>query len=759
MESTIFNEADEFVHEELLHSYDQIPPRLYASSSAAKKLNFSSCSDRHDSCVSNPNTISSQKNSNFNGPTERNPTPNPSAELHCIRSSTLSPPYTKRKALHQSLIPEVSLINNNMNSSISCNLKNGHEYMDHSGFLSHASMVNLTGSQQEKEHISSSGETNRFDTAYSAFRGRSNLQDQYYVDESSVANLQLNSAMVKLGLQIHEEEKEENNSHRYNAIFSSDNQQIKLNSASAMIASGCNSFAAKNNNLLHGSLCNLPDTSRTKAYFAGVMPVRCASSIFNNQSVQSTEMHRSSSNFPQSMTRRLQDDSYAHSLCQESFSSSSSALRMRDSPCLNISSSSRTIPTKIFLPAHDQMQMMIRPEVTCGSERNIIVRKHFDLSRFEMSSIADIRTLSRQQCIEKGLPWQYSDGEYAQSAYLLHHHHESGHLTPPPLMKTSKCLLIPDQRILPENRSLSNGVLEGRNNQYIDMEPMANSINQQKITQFYRQLAVQKERLMHMQSKNFLNGNIQQYNQVEVPSRVSRTVYSSGMGTHELIRDFQDNASFPDMNHSRLYTQGTCHYSHHRHESSLASRKGFFNGELEKINQFPNLRNQNRDTNYGRINGEFSSTISATDRKITENNLKLEPSVSNGRLFHSTTDETNCMSNLAMPDSKSSNGVDSMQEILKLMSLDDIEGRIYNIARDQHGCRLLQRKLDEAKFEDVEKVLKEIKDHVVELMTDPFGNYLVQKLLDICNEVQYTAILEAVTKNNNLVDISLNMHG
>ena len=241
MESTIFNEADEFVHEELLHSYDQIPPRLYASSSAAKKLNFSSCSDRHDSCVSNPDTISSEKNSNFNGPTERN-TPNPPAEVHCIRSSTLSPPYTKCKAVHQSLNPEVSLINNNMNSNISRNLKNGQEYMDHSGFLSHASMVNLTGSQHEQEYISSSGETKRFDTAYPAFRGRSNLQGQYYVDESSVANLQLNSAMVKLGLQIHEEEKEENNSHRYNAIFSSDNQRIKLNSASAMIASGGNSF-------------------------------------------------------------------------------------------------------------------------------------------------------------------------------------------------------------------------------------------------------------------------------------------------------------------------------------------------------------------------------------------------------------------------------------------------------------------------------------------------------------------------------------
>lgn len=104
-------------------------------------------------------------------------------------------------------------------------------------------------------------------------------------------------------------------------------------------------------------------------------------------------------------------------------------------------------------------------------------------------------------------------------------------------------------------------------------------------------------------------------------------------------------------------------------------------------------------------------------------------------------------------------GTETLQQLLKFTSLDDLEGRIFSVAKDQHGCRFLQRKLDEAKPDDVEKIFQEIKEHVVQLMTDPFGNYLVQKLLDACNEVHRTAILEAVTKNDDLISISLNMHG
>eukprot|EP00252_Welwitschia_mirabilis_P019721 TRINITY_DN4646_c0_g1_i4.p1 TRINITY_DN4646_c0_g1~~TRINITY_DN4646_c0_g1_i4.p1 ORF type:complete len:925 (-),score=199.35 TRINITY_DN4646_c0_g1_i4:717-3491(-) len=96
----------------------------------------------------------------------------------------------------------------------------------------------------------------------------------------------------------------------------------------------------------------------------------------------------------------------------------------------------------------------------------------------------------------------------------------------------------------------------------------------------------------------------------------------------------------------------------------------------------------------------------------------------------------------------------------KYSSLDEVQGRIYFVARDQHGCRFLQRKFDEGSAEDIKKIFVEIIDHIIQLMTDPFGNYLVQKLLEVCNEDQKMQILYAVTrKPSELVNISLNMHG
>lgn len=95
----------------------------------------------------------------------------------------------------------------------------------------------------------------------------------------------------------------------------------------------------------------------------------------------------------------------------------------------------------------------------------------------------------------------------------------------------------------------------------------------------------------------------------------------------------------------------------------------------------------------------------------------------------------------------------------KYTTLKEVEGHIYGIAKDQHGCRFLQRKFEEGISEDVQKIFVEIIDHVVELMTDPFGNYLVQKLLEVCDEVQRMEILYKVTGKDQLVTISLNMHG
>lgn len=97
--------------------------------------------------------------------------------------------------------------------------------------------------------------------------------------------------------------------------------------------------------------------------------------------------------------------------------------------------------------------------------------------------------------------------------------------------------------------------------------------------------------------------------------------------------------------------------------------------------------------------------------------------------------------------------------LAKYTSLAEVEGKIYQIAKDQHGCRFLQKQFDEGGPGEVEKIFREIIGHVVELMTDPFGNYLIQKLLECCNQEQRQAVLDRVIAAKELVSISLNMHG
>ncbi|XP_038878679.1 pumilio homolog 12-like isoform X2 [Benincasa hispida] len=93
-------------------------------------------------------------------------------------------------------------------------------------------------------------------------------------------------------------------------------------------------------------------------------------------------------------------------------------------------------------------------------------------------------------------------------------------------------------------------------------------------------------------------------------------------------------------------------------------------------------------------------------------------------------------------------------------SVDEVRGRIFLMAKDQHGCRFLQRKFMEGTDEDIEKIFNEIIDHIVDLMVDAFGNYLVQKLLEVCNDNQRMQILRRITQNHGeLVIISCDMHG
>lgn len=89
--------------------------------------------------------------------------------------------------------------------------------------------------------------------------------------------------------------------------------------------------------------------------------------------------------------------------------------------------------------------------------------------------------------------------------------------------------------------------------------------------------------------------------------------------------------------------------------------------------------------------------------------------------------------------------------------LEHIQGELYGLCKDQHGCRYLQKQLESGNPEHVHLIFLETNPHVVELMTDPFGNYLCQKLLEYSNDEQRTVLINNAAPA--MVKIALNQHG
>lgn len=92
-----------------------------------------------------------------------------------------------------------------------------------------------------------------------------------------------------------------------------------------------------------------------------------------------------------------------------------------------------------------------------------------------------------------------------------------------------------------------------------------------------------------------------------------------------------------------------------------------------------------------------------------------------------------------------------------LFTPQDVYTRALEMAKDQTGCRLLQKKLEELNPFTTQAIYEQLADHMGSLMIDPFGNYLVQKLIEVSEENIISSIILSVSLE--ITHISLNAHG
>jgi len=92
-----------------------------------------------------------------------------------------------------------------------------------------------------------------------------------------------------------------------------------------------------------------------------------------------------------------------------------------------------------------------------------------------------------------------------------------------------------------------------------------------------------------------------------------------------------------------------------------------------------------------------------------------------------------------------------------LLSSQDIYGHVYEFSMDQHGSRFIQQKLETVGLDELTAALDEVLPRILNLVTDVFGNYVVQKFLDhgkLDHRLKIAGMLQG-----NVLSMSLQMYG
>jgi len=93
----------------------------------------------------------------------------------------------------------------------------------------------------------------------------------------------------------------------------------------------------------------------------------------------------------------------------------------------------------------------------------------------------------------------------------------------------------------------------------------------------------------------------------------------------------------------------------------------------------------------------------------------------------------------------------------------DILKQVDTLAFDQAGCRMIQRKLED-NFADKTRqglfascLLHVMLDILPDVMTNQFGNYLCQKLIEVCPVQSLKKLVHIILPS--VVEVSMDLHG
>lgn len=91
------------------------------------------------------------------------------------------------------------------------------------------------------------------------------------------------------------------------------------------------------------------------------------------------------------------------------------------------------------------------------------------------------------------------------------------------------------------------------------------------------------------------------------------------------------------------------------------------------------------------------------------------------------------------------------------LELSDLQGHIVDFSKDQHGSRFIQQRLEQSPDAEKEIVFAEVLPAAYSLMTDVFGNYVIQKFFEFGTLEQKATLTERL--QGHVPALSLHTYG
>ena len=194
-----------------------------------------------------------------------------------------------------------------------------------------------------------------------------------------------------------------------------------------------------------------------------------------------------------------------------------------------------------------------------------------------------------------------------------------------------------------------------------------------------------------------------------------------------------------------------------------------FNQKFNNKNSFPTIyiNNQNQyinnksniinEKNYNNIKNQIikNQSLISFQNNINNSNFKNNnfPNQNTQKL---QINNTNINNNISNKSNNKSKRIINISNLYKLENSEIIK-QSYNLAKDQIGCRFLQKKIEQDTQLSLNLMYPIILEHILETITDQFGNYLIQKFFEYLTPKELNNFLNLIT--SSFSNIGINQFG